>query len=248
MPGTLARGARRAANAFSRLRSGLPLRGGVSPEVPNDLFQAHLALYLFAAGLAAGKRVLDLGCGTGYGTARLAEAGAAGVLGIDSDPACVAYARRRFARPGVRFAAGDAESLEEPPGAFDLVFAPYLLPRLASPAPALGAVARLLAPEGTFAASVPPIVDEEAMEQHRESGLHPSVLYLWDWESLLRRRFEELRLVRLDPPRGARLDFTDPFPSRLRAEQFLFEEVSLADPRSAGTLSAIFVCRGPRPD
>lgn len=248
MPSTIARGARRAANALARLRSGLPLRGGVSPEVPNDLFQAHLALYLFAADLAPGRRVLDLGCGTGYGSACLAEAGAAAVLGLDPDPACIEYARRRFSGPRVRFAAGEAEGLAEPPGSFDLVFAASLLPHLASPAAALGGVARLLDPEGTFVAAVPPIADEDAIEEHRESGRHRSVLYLWDWESLLRRRFEDLRLVRLDPPRGARLDFTDPFPSRFPAEQFRFEEASLAEPRSAGTLSALFVCRDPRPE
>ena len=56
------------------------------------------AVYAFAAGYVQGQRVLDLGCGTGYGSARLAAAGAASVVGIDSDAKSLAYARR-FAEP-----------------------------------------------------------------------------------------------------------------------------------------------------
>ena len=48
--------------------------GPVSPEVTNDLFLAHLAVYDFAARFAPGLRVLDLGCGTGYGSAHLLAA------------------------------------------------------------------------------------------------------------------------------------------------------------------------------
>ena len=46
----------------------------------------HLHRYFFAADLAEGKRVLDLGCGEGYGSAILAER-AKDVLGIELDPA-----------------------------------------------------------------------------------------------------------------------------------------------------------------
>jgi len=63
--------AQRARNAWRRLVHLLPPRGEVvSPEVPNDLYQAHLSLYLFAASFARGRAAVDLACGTGYGCAR----------------------------------------------------------------------------------------------------------------------------------------------------------------------------------
>src|SRR5208337_4385431 len=43
----------------------------------------HLERYRWAAKFVAGKRVLDVACGTGYGTALLANAGAAQVDGFD---------------------------------------------------------------------------------------------------------------------------------------------------------------------
>lgn len=233
---------RRATNTFRRLRAGLPPRGGVSPEVPNDLYQAHLAFYVFAVGYAAGKRVLDVGCGTGYGSARLATAGAASIVGMDPDARILAYAARRFGGPNVRFVPGTAEAPPADLGTFDLAVAGNLLPHVASPAAAVDGVARHLAPEGTFLASVPPLVDDRTMEGHRASGLHKSNLYLWDWESLFRKRFQEIRLFSLSPPEGARLDFADPSPSRYPAEEFRREEVPLARLASLGGLTAMFVC------
>src|ERR671937_2884362 len=52
-----------------------------------------------------GERVLDLGCGTGHLTARLAESGVEAV-GLDSSPEMVERARRAY--PGLRFEVGDA--------------------------------------------------------------------------------------------------------------------------------------------
>ena len=50
------RQAARLGNVLRRLRNGLPARGGpVSPEVADDLFVAHLALYDFAARFAAAR-------------------------------------------------------------------------------------------------------------------------------------------------------------------------------------------------
>jgi SAM-dependent methyltransferase len=236
----LLRGAHRLGNVWRRLRAGLPARGGVSPEVPNDLYQAHCALYLFAARNASGRRVLDWGCGTGYGSARLALAGAQSVLGIDGDPLSIRYAQRRFAASGPVFGIGDLAGLAGP---YDLIFAPYLLPQVEDPRAAIAQASRLLAPDGVLIVAVPPIVDEHAMEAHRASGVNRTQLYVWDWESLLRRSFREIQLCGLAPPPGAAPDFSDPRPSRLEAEDFKVESVVLSEPASVGTLSAIFVAK-----
>src|SRR5262249_25699793 len=71
----------------------------------------------------AGERVLDLGCGTGHLTARIAEAGSE-VVGVDSSPEMIAEARRLF--PGIRFQIVDARdfTFSEP---FDAVFSNAVL-------------------------------------------------------------------------------------------------------------------------
>src|ERR1043166_1922805 len=49
----------------------------------------------YAAGLVAGKQVLDAGCGEGYG-ADLLAASAEDVIGVDLDEASVAHAGRTY--------------------------------------------------------------------------------------------------------------------------------------------------------
>ncbi|HYU31694.1 MAG TPA: class I SAM-dependent methyltransferase [Thermoanaerobaculia bacterium] len=232
----------KARNAFRRWRAGLPPRGGLSPEVRNDLYQALSAIYVFAARFAAGRRVLVLGCGTGYGAERLAAAGAAGIVGLDRNERSLAYARKRFS--GVRFVQGAADAPPADLGTFGLIVAVDLLPHVENPASVLDWAARHLDADGVFLASVPPILDERIMEQHRATGLSRLSLYLWNWESLFRRRFREVRVYGAFPPDGARLDLADPSPSRLRAEDFRFDEVAADRPAAAGTLSAVLVARG----
>jgi len=69
----------------------------------------HRHRYEFAAGLCAGQRVLDLCCGSGYGTAILA-ARAREAVGVDNDAATVDTARVTIGRelPNVSFELTDA--------------------------------------------------------------------------------------------------------------------------------------------
>ncbi len=84
--------------------SPLPLTGERTvPGVPDETywFERHVVAYRLAAERAAGARVLDAGCGEGYGLRLLREAGATHVTGADLDRATVAHARRRYAGPDV---------------------------------------------------------------------------------------------------------------------------------------------------
>jgi len=68
---------------------------------------------------AGGKRVLDVGCGTGHYCGRFAAAGLE-ALGIDLDPAMIAAARARY--PAASFDRLDMRAIGTLSGRFDLVF------------------------------------------------------------------------------------------------------------------------------
>ncbi len=106
---------RRLLNGLRKVAAGLrPFNESVWPGVENDLLVAHRSIYRFFAGFVAGRDVLDAGCGTGYGSAVLADAGARSVLGVDVDRLSVAYAQRRFRRANLTFRRADCEQLELP--------------------------------------------------------------------------------------------------------------------------------------
>ncbi len=79
---------------------------------------------------AAGERILDLGCGTGHLTAKIAAAGAQ-VLGIDSSPEMIDQARANY--PDLRFEVRDARQIQfDQP--FDAVFSNAALHWIKPPA------------------------------------------------------------------------------------------------------------------
>src|ERR1700733_10089782 len=84
----------------------------------------HRQRYEFAASLCAGKRVLDLCCGTGYGTAILA-AEATEVVGVDNDAATVELAAASIGHDvaGARFELADAAEflMRDVVASFDVV-------------------------------------------------------------------------------------------------------------------------------
>lgn len=69
---------------------------------PEDyvIYLFHIATYRFAEQFTRGKRVLDYGCGSGYGSALIAET-ARRVTAVDVAPEAIAYARSKFAREDV---------------------------------------------------------------------------------------------------------------------------------------------------
>lgn len=84
----------------------------------------HRHRYEFAARFCAGQRVLDLCCGSGYGTAILATR-AREVLGVDNDAGTVDLAAASLADrvPNAAFTAADAVSFlrSQPTGSFDVI-------------------------------------------------------------------------------------------------------------------------------
>ncbi|NLG07087.1 class I SAM-dependent methyltransferase [Candidatus Peribacteria bacterium] len=68
----------------------------------------HIARYTFACKYAKGKHVLDIACGTGYGTDMLRKSGAA-VLGVDISQDTIKKAKQKY---GDYFATGDIRTFQ----------------------------------------------------------------------------------------------------------------------------------------
>ena len=123
-------------------------------QVDVDLLNEHLARYKFAARLARGKRVLDAGCGAGYGSAELAQS-ALSVVGIDVAAEAVDFARANYEVPNLTFEQASCTSLPHPDAAFDLVVAFEVIEHLENFAGLLLEARRVLAPNGQFIVSTP---------------------------------------------------------------------------------------------
>ncbi len=127
----------------------------VPDEMQGELVEAeHLVRYWWASGLAEGRRVLDAGCGVGYGTRLMRAAGATEVVGIDLAHAVI-EAAAGDAPSGVSFLAADVHNLPFPDASFDLVVCFEVIEHVARPEDALTEFARVLGPDGSLLVSSP---------------------------------------------------------------------------------------------
>lgn len=124
------------------------------PDCDPVQLRLHTARYEFACGFAAGKRVLDMACGTGFGAAMLAKAGAVEVVGIDLDQPAIDQARKRFGADSIAFTVGDAEA-PIVAGLFDVIASFETIEHLMRPDRFLVAVQKLLALNSVFIVSTP---------------------------------------------------------------------------------------------
>jgi ubiquinone/menaquinone biosynthesis C-methylase UbiE len=103
--------------------------------------------YAVAGCWGAGRDVLDVGCREGQGTLRL-SATARTVIGLDSDPACIARAEMQSRADNVRYLSGDLPKWPVPDRSADLVFAADCRPLFDRCRELLAEVRRVLRPGG----------------------------------------------------------------------------------------------------
>ena len=123
-------------------------------QVNDDLWSEHLARYAYARRYAEGRRVLDAGCGTGYGSAELAQS-ALVVTGIDVAPEAIAFSRATYPIPSLRFLVSSCAVMPFPENAFDLVVAFEVIEHLPDHRAFLQECARVLTHHGLFIVSSP---------------------------------------------------------------------------------------------
>jgi ubiquinone/menaquinone biosynthesis C-methylase UbiE len=123
---------------------------------------------LAAEGDFAGKRVLDVGCGTGQLAAALGERGAR-VWGIDPSSAMLEVARAAAPRAG--FKQGSAEALPFKDGWFERVVFRLALHLVDRPR-AVAEAARVLAPDGNVVVATSP---PEHFERYWLNELFPAI-------------------------------------------------------------------------
>ena len=105
------------------------------------------------AGVRAGQRVLDVGCGPGALTAELVQrVGAEAVSAVDPSEAFVAAARARY--PDVDVQRATAEQLPFADGAFDAALAQLVVHFMSDPVAGLRGLKRVTSSGGTVAACV----------------------------------------------------------------------------------------------
>lgn len=119
------------------------------------IYAMHAASYRFVEPLCAGKRVLDLGCGSGYGTHRISKL-AEQAYGVDVADDAIAYATARYVNPNLRFLrieTGHPLPFED--AFFDVILSFQVIEHVDDDDAYLREASRLLKPDGTLVVITP---------------------------------------------------------------------------------------------
>jgi SAM-dependent methyltransferase len=119
----------------------------------NYWLRRHQVAYDVFAPSCAGARVLEAGCGEGYGAARLSAAGASTVVGIDLDVATLRHVRATY--PAVAAVRANLVLLPCADASLDIVVSAQTIEHLWDQDRFVRECARVLRPGGSLAMSTP---------------------------------------------------------------------------------------------
>jgi GT2 family glycosyltransferase/ubiquinone/menaquinone biosynthesis C-methylase UbiE len=151
----------------------------------------HVHRYALCRESVAGKRVLDLACGTGYGSALLAQAGGE-VTAVDISPEAIRTAKARYG-DAVTFAIADCYDLPFADGAFDVVVANEMIEHVEDHDGLINEAKRVLADGGLFLVSTP---NKPVYNRYKAPNVfHVSEMDTSEFRRLLMRHFREVYMT-----------------------------------------------------
>jgi 2-polyprenyl-3-methyl-5-hydroxy-6-metoxy-1,4-benzoquinol methylase len=202
----------------------MPERISLEDETLYAHYSNHIQRYEFSAEYCAGKRVLDLGCGIGYGSYYLSSLPGTSVVGVDISDVAIREANKIYSGPSVEFLKADVERLLDGPavrerGPFQAVVNFENIEHLQHPDRMLASARELLGSGGVFASSTPNGEVSEINENGKYScsEFHVKEYTETEFRSLLGEYFAEIELFGQWKTPAAIF--------RQKREQYLFEQI-----------------------
>ena len=209
-----------------------------APDV--QVVYEHFHRYLWASRCVAGRRVLDLGSGEGFGAAILAGV-AKSVDGIDVDAGSVEHSRVNYSAANLRFSRGDARDLAGfDDDSFGAVVAFEVIEHLREQEQVMTEIARVLVEGGLLVISTP---DRRLYSDASgpQNPFHERELDYTEFASLLAAHFPHTAVWGQRTAAGSRLDRLDADESRAEAIPNFFLERVGDDWRLAGKPAALYL-------
>lgn len=173
----------------------LPFTGErvVPGKTPALLVLEHIVRYRFAARFVDGARVLDVACGTGYGSSILAQK-AKFVIGIDNSFETIQYARLNYSQPNLFYSIADCRVLPLPSASFDLAVMFEAIEHIAEQEKCLTEIRRILDPRGILILSTPNTMRPTKVIEG-DNPFHSKELTEKEFLALLGRHFPQVQML-----------------------------------------------------
>ena len=152
----------------------------------------HVQRYAIVKDLVKGKRVLDIACGEGYGTAMLAES-AGYVTGVDISTEAIEHAKLNYINDNVEFKSGSCELIPLNDNSVDVVVSFETIEHHEKHEEMLSEIKRVLKSNGTLIISTPDKMEYSDKPGYRNE-FHVKELYKEEFIGLIRQNFKHLKM------------------------------------------------------
>lgn len=136
----------------------------------NIIYDEHLIRYKLAKQLVENKNVLDIACGSGYGSEIMAQNKAQNVIAVDIDSETIAKNKQKNKQKNLQYQTGNAEKIEFKDETFDIITSFETIEHLKNPSRYLQELSRVIKKDGIVLISTPnkEIYKEKNPYHHRE--------------------------------------------------------------------------------
>jgi SAM-dependent methyltransferase len=159
----------------------------------------HVVTYDYVTDLVRGREVLDFGCGSGYGTARIAR-DCKRIVGIDISTDAVDYARGKFQLDNLQFTAilpVEQQPLPFADQSFDVVLSFQVIEHVPDVGRYLSEIGRVLRPGGIFVVATPDRSSRLLPRQKPWNMFHLHEYSDAELKDALSARFERVTIKRM---------------------------------------------------
>lgn len=159
------------------------------PEVHGNIELEHLHRYLLACKAVAGKTVLDIASGEGYGSAMLAQT-AHKVIGVDISQGAVSHAQAKYQAANLEFRIGSCSAIPLDAASVDVVVSFETIEHHNEHEAMMREIKRVLRPEGVVVISSPNKL-EYSDKPGYSNPYHVKELYREEFKKLLSLHFKK---------------------------------------------------------
>lgn len=158
-----------------------------------NIYKEHVARYYFASKYIKGKKVLDIACGSGYGSEILLKQGAKYVIGSDISKNTIDYAKDHYQNENIEFITNDIKKLNFLDEEFDCIVSFETLEHIKEHDVVISELKRVLKKEGILIISTPNS-ESRTNDEEDTNRFHEKELTVQEFKKIIYKFFPKFDL------------------------------------------------------
>jgi len=159
----------------------------LAPNMDEQVMREHWARYRYTEPLIKGKNVLDVACGSGYGSNLLAQT-AKTIVGGDIEKETIEYCKEKYQRDNLKFEIMDIRNIPYPDNSFDTIVSFETIEHIKEWEQFLKEIRRLVVKDGSLIISTP-------LGGPCGNHFHLSYFQREDFKKILTKYFKNVNII-----------------------------------------------------